>query len=59
MQLGTVCYMSPERISANKYSLSSDIWSFGLTMLAVSGGTFPLNEGMGYWDLMAVTLISS
>ncbi len=28
--LGTLCYMSPERIMGEDYSYSSDIWSLGL-----------------------------
>lgn len=51
--VGTVTYMSPERITGASYSFSSDIWSFGLTMMAVCWGRYPLdsNEG-GYWGLM-------
>lgn len=46
--VGTVCYMSPERISGANYSFSSDIWSFGLTLLAVAKGRFPLKtDGTG------------
>jgi len=40
--IGTVCYMSPERINHEDYSFSSDIWSLGLTVLTVAGGKFPL-----------------
>lgn len=40
--VGTVCYMSPERISGENHSYSCDIWSFGLTLLAVAKGKFPL-----------------
>ena len=32
---GTYSYMSPERIIAEPYSYASDIWSFGLSMLAL------------------------
>ena len=30
--LGTMIYMSPERIYGKKYSYSSDIWSLGLML---------------------------
>jgi hypothetical protein len=41
--VGTVCYMSPERITGENYSFSSDVWSLGLTLLAVALGRFPLS----------------
>jgi len=53
--VGTVCYMSPERITGGSYSFSSDIWSFGLTMLAVAKGRFPIEENAikgGYWGMI-------
>eukprot|EP01035_Chromulina_nebulosa_P020229 gene20229-26262_t len=56
--VGTVCYMSPERITGGTYSISCDIWSFGLTMLAVAEGKFPLESGEnhsvkgGYWGMI-------
>jgi serine/threonine protein kinase len=33
-----------ERIQGDSYSYPSDIWSFGLTMLAVAKGRFPLED---------------
>ena len=39
--VGTVTYMSPERISGSSYSFSSDIWSLGLTLLEAALGRFP------------------
>mmetsp|Transcript_14673 Transcript_14673/g.25072 ORF Transcript_14673/g.25072 Transcript_14673/m.25072 type:complete len:382 (+) Transcript_14673:110-1255(+) len=55
--VGTVCYMSPERISGHKYGYDSDIWSFGLSMLELALGRFPYepvgeNKAFGFWDLM-------
>eukprot|EP01038_Epipyxis_sp_PR26KG_P005972 gene5972-8227_t len=41
--VGTVCYMSPERITGETYSYPSDVWSLGLTLLAVAKGKFPLS----------------
>jgi len=40
--VGTVCYMSPERITGESYNYSCDIWSLGLTLLAVAKGRFPI-----------------
>jgi len=39
--VGTVTYMSPERIRGATYSFSSDIWSLGLTLLEAATGRFP------------------
>jgi serine/threonine protein kinase len=41
--VGTVSYMSPERITAENYSFPCDIWSLGLTILAVAKGRFPIS----------------
>jgi serine/threonine protein kinase len=50
--VGTMTYMSPERIAGLPYSYSSDIWSFGLTLLAVALGRYPLDASGGYWGLL-------
>lgn len=47
--------MSPERIVGESYSFPSDIWSFGLTLLAVACGKFPLTDissNDGYWGMI-------
>lgn len=36
--VGTVTYMSPERINGNRHSTVADIWSLGLTVLEVRCG---------------------
>jgi len=51
--VGTMCYMAPERIVAKNYGFPADIWSFGLTLLTVALGEFPLPEkDQGFWGLM-------
>ena len=50
--VGTLTYMSPERISGEAYSYASDLWSFGLSILAVALGKYPLNTEGGYWGLL-------
>ena len=37
-QVGTTCYMAPERLSGEQYSYSSDIWSLGLVVARLLGG---------------------
>jgi serine/threonine protein kinase len=39
--LGTVTYMSPERIQGRSYTILSDIWSFGLTIVELALGAYP------------------
>ena len=39
--VGTVHYMSPERISGGSYSYDSDIWSLGITLLELAIASFP------------------
>eukprot|EP01041_Mallomonas_annulata_P001388 gene1388-2673_t len=53
--VGTMCYMAPERIEAKNYGFPADIWSMGLTILAVSRGCFPLPEQTeGFWGLLSI-----
>jgi len=39
--VGTLTYMSPQRIQAQNYSFDSDIWSLGLTLMECATGEFP------------------
>jgi mitogen-activated protein kinase kinase 1 len=41
-----------ERISGQPYSFSSDIWSFGLVVLACALGRYPYATELGYWALL-------
>jgi len=56
--VGTVTYMSPERISGRSYSYDSDIWSLGLTLVELALGRYPypgdgrVGEPMGFWELL-------
>ncbi|CAM6009425.1 unnamed protein product [Sphagnum balticum] len=57
--VGTCTYMSPERISGNKYGYESDIWSLGLTLLECALGRFPYqppgeDEGfLNFYELLS------
>lgn len=42
--IGTVTYMSPERILAEPYKIDSDIWSFGLVVLECATGLYPYSR---------------
>ena len=56
--VGTVHYMSPERISGGTYSYDSDVWSFGITMLELATARFPYphehpdGRRLSFWDLL-------
>ncbi|KAI6181573.1 hypothetical protein M3Y98_00843400 [Aphelenchoides besseyi] len=40
--VGTRSYMAPERLTGVRYSIQSDIWSFGLSMVELVIGRFPI-----------------
>jgi mitogen-activated protein kinase kinase len=50
--VGTSSYMSPERIQGNEYTVRSDVWSLGLTLMELTIGKFPLPEVTGVFELM-------
>jgi len=39
--VGTSAYMSPERIQGGSYTVKSDVWSLGITLLELALGKFP------------------
>ena len=41
--IGTMHYMSPERLGGKPYSFASDIWSLGITALELASGEPPLS----------------
>jgi serine/threonine protein kinase len=58
--VGTIYYMSPERVRGGKYAFDSDMWSLGLTLIECCSGTYPyLNQSnqtekhkLSVWELM-------
>jgi mitogen-activated protein kinase kinase 1 len=40
--VGTRSYMSPERLQGTKYTILSDIWSFGLSLIEMALGRYPI-----------------
>lgn len=50
--VGTVTYMSPERIRNEIYSYPADIWSLGLALFECSTGEFPYTANEGPVNLM-------
>lgn len=39
--VGTIGYMSPERIRGEPYSIRSELWSLGITLVELATGKFP------------------
>ncbi|ORY65464.1 MAP kinase [Pseudomassariella vexata] len=39
--VGTSTYMAPERIQGERYTVKSDVWSFGLSIMEMAIGKFP------------------
>ncbi len=39
--VGTMRYMSPERIEATQYAVASDVWSLGITLVECATGRYP------------------
>ncbi|PNH03249.1 Mitogen-activated protein kinase kinase 1 [Tetrabaena socialis] len=50
--LGTVTYMSPERINNLSYSFAADIWSLGLAAVELATGRYPYDASEGPLQLM-------
>ncbi|XRB04434.1 mitogen-activated protein kinase kinase [Pycnococcus provasolii] len=50
--VGTVTYMSPERVNNQPYSFAADVWSLGLTALECVIGRYPYNASGGPFQLM-------
>ncbi|EEH34973.1 dual specificity protein kinase FUZ7 [Paracoccidioides lutzii Pb01] len=42
--VGTSTYMAPERIQGGAYSVRSDVWSVGLTIMELAVGRFPFDS---------------
>lgn len=40
--VGTRSYMSPERLQGSQYSVASDLWSLGLSLVEMSLGIYPI-----------------
>ncbi|DBA02449.1 TPA: hypothetical protein N0F65_008663 [Lagenidium giganteum] len=50
--VGTLLYMAPERIGGGDYSYPADIWSFGLALVSVAFGRYPLPTQDGFFGLV-------
>ncbi|KAF8957188.1 kinase-like domain-containing protein [Flammula alnicola] len=51
--VGTSVYMSPERIQGAEYSVKSDVWSLGISLIELATGRFPFSESLSDDDDMS------
>lgn len=57
---GTSYYMAPERIQGQPYTVTSDVWSLGLTLMEVAQHRFPfIPEGGEEQPLMPIELLTT
>eukprot|EP01065_Artemidia_motanka_P040669 TRINITY_DN5138_c0_g3_i1.p1 TRINITY_DN5138_c0_g3~~TRINITY_DN5138_c0_g3_i1.p1 ORF type:complete len:428 (+),score=118.20 TRINITY_DN5138_c0_g3_i1:125-1285(+) len=51
--VGTVVYMSPERLAGQSHSYSADIWSLALVLIELATGRHPFaTQGTNYWEML-------
>lgn len=56
--VGTVAYMSPERLQGGKYTYASDIWALGVSLVECLIGHHPFNTPQNYFDYIEATVAS-
>ncbi|TDL22144.1 Pkinase-domain-containing protein [Rickenella mellea] len=49
--VGTSTYMSPERIQGAPYTVKSDVWSLGISLIELALGRFPFSDSSSDSDL--------
>lgn len=51
--VGTVAYMSPERLHGSEYTYGSDMWALGISLLECVLGRYPFEKPRSYFDYVA------
>ena len=49
--VGTMSYMSPERLSGSQYLKDTDLWSLGIILIECATGRCPTPD-TGFWDML-------
>lgn len=52
--VGTIAYMSPERLHGGKYTYASDIWALGISIVECILGRYPFDKPQSYFDYLDV-----
>ena len=50
--VGTMNYMSPERMLGEPYSFEGDIWSLGIVLIELMTGSYPYTESRHFLEMM-------
>ena len=50
--VGTLTYMSPERMEGETYSYAGDIWSVGIMLIETITGKFPFKQTKGFLEML-------
>lgn len=50
--VGTMYYMSPERMDGEKYSYSGDIWALGIILIELATGEYPFSTSANYIEML-------
>ena len=49
--VGTMTYMSPERMEGEKYDYAGDVWSLGVMLIETVTGKFPFKETKDFLEM--------
>lgn len=56
--VGTLAYMSPERLHGSGYTYASDVWGLGISLLECILGRYPFEKPASYFDYLDSTKMS-
>lgn len=50
--VGTIAYMSPERLNGEEYTYASDVWGLGIAVMECIMGRYPFEKPQSYFDVI-------
>lgn len=54
--VGTLAYMSPERLQGSKYTYAADIWALGISVAECLLGCYPFDRPQSYFDFIDASM---
>lgn len=57
--VGTVAYMSPERLHGSQYTYASDIWALGVSVVECLLGRYPFDRPQSYFDYIDAAMTAN